>query len=187
MRTLFICLTLLLSFPLLAAESHWYDQGERRSLHADPDQIAEVSFRESAAITRQASTAPTRTVSGIRLISSKEPSQANNQQGQTEVQGATVTQTTTLQVPVFRDQPRGAIRVAIGNVLLQLPQNWSDQQRASWLAEQKLTLVREIPDLNLLIIASEPGYPNIELANRLAALPEVISASPDWWQPVSLR
>lgn len=185
MKTVFITLVLALSTPLLAAENYWYDGSERRSLYVDPDQQAEISFTQSGAVTRQAGTEPVRRLSGIVLVNRNETSSTPRET--VETKGSTLVQTTTQRVPVFRDQARGAIRVAAGNVILQLPESWSAEQKSLWLNEQELTLISEIPELNLLVIASEPGYPGIELANRLAELPEVISASPDWWQPVSRR
>lgn len=185
MKFVFITLALALSTPLLAAENYWYDGGERRSLYVDPDRQAEISFTQSGAVTRQAGAEPVRRLSGIKLVHQGDATSSPRQT--VETKGATLVQTTTQRVPVFRDQARGAIRVAAGNVILQLPEVWSAEQQSLWLAEQELTLISEIPELNLLVIASEPGYPTLELANRLAELPEVLSASPDWWQPVSRR
>jgi hypothetical protein len=161
----------LISGVSVGADLGWYDGERWRGLHEDPAQIARLELHDE--VTPDGSTLRLRSV---RLQSLDEASS-----------GLSMTANNVIESPVFRDHPRGPIRVAIGGVIVQLNSALSVEEKADWLVANGLRAVEESERLGWIMVASPPGYPSIELANRLHKLPDVEFSSPNWWQPRTRR
>ena len=85
-------------------------------------------------------------------------------------------------LPVFRTGS-GSLRTLPGGVLLVLNEEWTQAQADAFLSSNgiKKDRVSELSYAsNGFFITTEPGFPSLELANRLAALDGVVVSSPNW-------
>lgn len=162
--------------PALACVG-WYDGQRWHALHKDPDKISRLSV-ESANEVERVSAKPARFPGAVKVeIQSKKVLSTESAEHKDNV----------AHVPVYRDQPGGPIRVAIGSVIIRFAKNVDALQQASLLAEQGLVVISSPDALDWVLVASEAGSASVELANRLYQLPAVQNASPNWWRPVSKR
>lgn len=162
--------------PAMACEG-WYDGQRWRALHEDPDNIARLVV-ESANAVERGSAKPAGFPGAVKVeIQSKNVLSTESAEPNDKV----------AHVPVFRDQPGGPIRVAIGGVIIRFAKDVDARQQASWVADQGLVVISSPDALDWILVASEAGSASVELANRLHQLPEVQNASPNWWRPVSRR
>ena len=92
-------------------------------------------------------------------------------------------------LPVFRSQS-GTLMTLPGGVLLVLNEGWSQSQVNSFFSSHGIQKDKA-SDLgwidNGYLIDTEPGFPSLTLANRLAGQKGVIVSSPNWWQEVTLN
>lgn len=146
----------------------WYDGERWRALHEDSRQTARLEMDGNAPNAQR-----------VRSVSLQSTADLNLETGDTDP--------SVIEVPVFRDHPGGPIRVAIGGVLVQLSDMLSTQEQADWLAGQGLSVVDAPEGVNWIVVASPPGHPSIDLANRLYKMPDVVQASPNWWRPTTPR
>ena len=165
-----ICFSLFLAAGCMAGEG-WYDGERWRALHEDSRQVARLELDTSGATELIA-----QRVRSVHLQSFEQAGMERMDPDQPVVQ-----------VPVFRDHPGGPIRVAIGGVILQLSDKLSAQAQADWLAEEGLNVLEAPDGLGWMLVASPPGRPSIELANRLYKMPDVVQASPNWWRQTATR
>ena len=85
-------------------------------------------------------------------------------------------------LPVFRTES-GSLMTLPGGVLLVLNEEWSQAQTNAFLSSNgiKKDRVSELSYAsNGFFITTEPGFPSLQLANRLAALDGVVLSSPNW-------
>ena len=164
---LLICLSLFLAAGCMAGNG-WYDGERWRALHEDSRQIARLELHTNEP------SAPR-----VRSVSLQSAADASLESRDTD--GSVV------QVPVFRDHPGGPIRVAVGGVIVQLSDKLSTQEQADWLATQGLSIMDAPEGVGWILVASPPGHPSIELANRLYKMPDVVQASPNWWRQTTRR
>ena len=85
-------------------------------------------------------------------------------------------------LPVFRSES-GALLTLPGGVLLVLDSTWSETQVNSFFSDNgiKLDRVSELSyAANGFFIETEPGFPSLDLANKLATLDGVEVSSPNW-------
>ena len=91
--------------------------------------------------------------------------------------------------PVFRS-PSGALMTLPGGVLLVLEDAWTEAEVNSFFARNGIKRDR-VSDLsyatNGFFVETDPGFPSLELANKLAAQKGVIISSPNWWTQVTTR
>ena len=82
-------------------------------------------------------------------------------------------------VPVYRDTAgtQGHLRVSVGGVVVIFRPGFDPSR---WAAENRVIL-------NGSLVESAPGTPSLELAARLAALPGVKLAQPNWWTEARAR
>lgn len=140
----------------------WYDGGVPRTVWIDKSHVAELP--DNNAGPRE----------GIRIV----PADEARSRDATERSNT---------VPVFRDGPTGGrIRTIPGNIIVQLNPEWNAAQVAQWLRANALTEVHRMSN-NFLVIASPPGLPSLELANRLQESGTVVYAQPDWWEQTRRR
>ena len=85
-------------------------------------------------------------------------------------------------LPVFRSESSGKLMTLPGGVLVVFDSELDDAQISKFLTEQGISKNRVTPMLlhNAFEIETEPGFPALELANRLATSTESLVASPDW-------
>ena len=85
-------------------------------------------------------------------------------------------------LPVFRSESSGKLMTLPGGVLVVFDSELDDAQISKFLTEQGISKNRVTPMLlhNAFEIETEPGFPALELANRLATSAESLVASPDW-------
>ena len=91
--------------------------------------------------------------------------------------------------PVFRS-PSGALMTLPGGVLLVVEDAWTEAEVNAFLARNgiKRDQVSELSyATNGFFVETDPGFPSLELANKLAAQKGVIIASPNWWTQVTTR
>ena len=92
-------------------------------------------------------------------------------------------------LPVFRSQS-GALMTLPGGVLLVFDSEWTESRTgvffaANGIAMDRVSPLGEIP--NGFVVETEPGFPSLELANRLAGLDGVRLSSPNWWKESTTR
>lgn len=89
--------------------------------------------------------------------------------------------------PAFRAGAReGSPLMALpGGVVVRFAASLSSAEARAWLVGRGLEIVREMKlSAPTFEIASEPGMASIELARTLLAEPEIVVASPNWWQEI---
>ena len=85
-------------------------------------------------------------------------------------------------LPVFRSES-GALMTLPGGVLLVLSAEWNESETNAFFSNNgiKMKLVSELSYVaNGFFIETEPGFPSLDLANRLAVLDGVEVSSPNW-------
>ena len=92
--------------------------------------------------------------------------------------------------PVFRSATGGELMALPGGVLLVLTPAWDKAQVAGFFTQNAIeadqaSSLGAIP--NSFRIDSEPGFPSLHLANRLAELEGVVISSPNWWRDVEAQ
>ena len=91
--------------------------------------------------------------------------------------------------PVFKSQS-GALMTLPGVVLLVLDADWTATEVNAFFASNgiKQTEVSELDFVdNGYFIETEPGFPSLNLANKLASQEGVIISSPNWWTEVTTK
>ena len=91
--------------------------------------------------------------------------------------------------PVFKSQS-GALMTLPGGVLLVLDADWTATEVNAFLAGNgiKLDQVSELDFVdNGYFVETEPGFPSLNLANKLASQDGVIISSPNWWTEVTTK
>ena len=91
--------------------------------------------------------------------------------------------------PVFKSQS-GALMTLPGGVLLVLDAEWTTAEVNAFFATNsiKLDKVSELDFVdNGYFVETEPGYPSLNLANKLASQDGVIISSPNWWTEVTTK
>ena len=91
--------------------------------------------------------------------------------------------------PVFRSQS-GALMTLPGGILLVLDADWTATEVNAFLAGNgiKLDQVSELDFVdNGYFVETEPGFPSLNLANKLASQDGVIISSPNWWTEVTTK
>ncbi|MCB0221293.1 MAG: hypothetical protein KDH09_16470 [Chrysiogenetes bacterium] len=89
--------------------------------------------------------------------------------------------------PAFRagTRPDSPLMGLPGGVLVRFDDSLNRTQALAWLAGRSLVVVRELKlSAPTFEVASESGMASIELARALLAEPEIVVASPNWWQEV---
>jgi hypothetical protein len=162
---------MLLSGGLAAADGGWYDGDRWRGLHEDPRQVARLELGSEM----PAGDGSPRVLSVS--LQSVETARMQGLQSEHSI----------VQVPVFRDRPGGPQRVSVGGVIVRLSDALSAQERADWFDREDLTVIEEPAGLGWVLVASQPGWPSLDLANRLYEMSEVVQASPNWWRPTTRR
>lgn len=168
---LLIAALMMMASGLSFAADGWYDGERWRALHEDPRQVARLEM--DPASDGQVIEMRVRSVHLQSAVTASLESQRSAGR--------------MIQVPVFRDHPGGPVRVAIGGVILQFSEKLSAEQQANWLAQEGLIVLEAPEGLPWMLVASQPGRPSLELANRLYQKPEVIQASPNWWREAARR
>ena len=91
--------------------------------------------------------------------------------------------------PVFKSQS-GALMTLPGGVLLVLDADWTATEVNAFFAGNsiKLDQVSELDFVdNGYFVETDPGYPSLNLANKLASQDGVIISSPNWWTEVTTK
>ena len=91
--------------------------------------------------------------------------------------------------PVFKSQS-GSLMTPPGGVLLVLDADWTATEVNAFFAtnEIKQTQVSELDFVdNGYFVETEPGFPSLNLANKLASQDGVIISSPNWWTEVTTK
>ena len=91
--------------------------------------------------------------------------------------------------PVFRSSS-GALMTLPGGVLLVFDPDWGEAETdaffaAHGIATDRVSPLGAIP--NGFVVATEPGFASLELANALAGLDGVKLSSPNWWRERTTR
>lgn len=86
--------------------------------------------------------------------------------------------------PVFSSSPGGGVRSTLpGGVLVAFEAGWTDADARRWAGAHGLVITRELPVRgNMYLLATEPGFASLHLAERLRQSPGVRLAVPNWWQ-----
>ncbi len=94
----------------------------------------------------------------------------------------TGTQANRQALPVFRSESSGNLMTLPGGVLVLFDSELDDAQISKFFTEQGISEDRVSPMLldNAFQILTEPGFPALKLANRLATSAELLLASPNW-------
>jgi hypothetical protein len=82
----------------------------------------------------------------------------------------------------------GSIRAIPGGMVVVFDPTSSTDRIDDWLREKKLKVKRVLPlGHNYVVVDSPAGLETLELANSLVETGEVVSAFPDWWEPVAAQ
>ena len=91
--------------------------------------------------------------------------------------------------PVFKSQS-GALMTLPGGVLLVLDADWTATEVNAFFAGNgiKQDQISELDFVdNGYFVETEPGFPSLNLANKLASQDGVIISSPNWWTEVTTK
>ena len=147
----------------------WYDGGKAREVQIDDALVADFDGKSEPTAT------PVLRSNGVRIW---------RRQDAAATRAVAAGKTS----PVFRDSASGPMRALPGNVIVRLDPAWDAARIREWLAASGLTELRRLPiGGNVLVVASPPGLPALELANRLQLSGAVVSAQPEWWEQRSPR
>ena len=141
--------------PTYAPVTSWHDGRQTRGLWLDHTREAEF---------------PTR---GGGTVQPKEAPRSATQSAQAQ------------RSPLFFDNPalNGTPRALPGGVLIELKVPTETETARLQLESDGLTPVRAIVGNRIWLVASPPGLPALELANRLQQGGHYASVQPNWWQP----
>ena len=158
---LLCCLLWLIATPWAAhaQQQYWYDGDQRRVLWSEPSLVADFSARSAKK---------------SQIV--KPSALAKGDPGR--------------QSPVFRERKEAssAPMALPGGVILRFDPAASTEQQRALMAKHGLQPVRELGDgTGVWLMASEPGLPSLELANRLYESGDFAAASPNWWRPRALK
>ena len=91
--------------------------------------------------------------------------------------------------PVFRSES-GALMTLPGGILLVLNAEWSETETNAFFSGKRIKLDR-VSELSYItngfFVETEPGFPSLNLANKLAAQDGVEVSSPNWWTEITTR
>ena len=77
-----------------------------------------------------------------------------------------------------------------GGVLLVLDADWTATEVNAFFASNSIKL-DQISELDFVdngyFVETDPGYPSLNLANKLASQDGVIISSPNWWTEVTTK
>ncbi|MBH76909.1 MAG: hypothetical protein CL897_01560 [Dehalococcoidia bacterium] len=91
--------------------------------------------------------------------------------------------------PVFRSQS-GELMTLPGGVLLVLDEAWGHESVSRFFADNGIaneSVQKRSYATNAFFLETDPGFPSLNLANRLARQEGVLISSPNWQMEVSLR
>ena len=92
--------------------------------------------------------------------------------------------------PVFRLESGGGLMTLPGGVLIALDPELDQAAIESFFSRNNIStdLTSGLEYIiNGFLVESEPGFPSLELANRLAAQQGVLIASPNWWRETEVE
>lgn len=92
-------------------------------------------------------------------------------------------------LPVFRSDS-GALMTLPGGVLLSLDPEWSQTETDAFFSANGIARHRVSERdwaLNAFFIETDPGFPSLNLANRLAGQDGVVFSTPNWWTELTTR
>ncbi len=87
--------------------------------------------------------------------------------------------------PVFRSQA-GGLMALLGGVIVVFDEAWDRGRAMDFFAAEGIPAARVSPLAlqNGYLVETAPGFPSLDLANRLADRPGVDVSSPNWWRKV---
>ena len=155
-------------------EHYWYDGTVRRPLWLENAQVADFSTPgpEASKVLRPA---------GLRSAAASKQAAASAADSTAGGDGLS---------PVFKDgADAGArLRALPGGVIVTLKQPLADPQARQFFKARGLVAVRPVvAGSGMWLIESRAGLDSLTLANRLHEGGEFAAASPNWWQPRTLK
>ena len=90
--------------------------------------------------------------------------------------------------PVFRSVS-GTLMALPGGAIVIFDEAWDSARAMRFFAAEGIPRDRisPLPLDNSYLVETEPGFPSLDLANRLADRPGVEVSSPNWWREVALH
>ena len=90
--------------------------------------------------------------------------------------------------PVFRSVS-GTLMALPGGAVVIFDETWDTAQAMGFFAAEGIPRDRisPLPLDNGYLVETAPGFPSLDLANRLADRPGVDLSSPNWWREVTLK
>ena len=90
--------------------------------------------------------------------------------------------------PVFRSVS-GTLMALPGGAIVIFDEAWDSARAMRFFAAEGIPRDRisPLPLDNSYLVETEPGFPSLDLANRLAGRPGVEVSSPNWWREVALH
>ncbi len=160
-------------------EYSWRDGDRTRKVYLQRDLVV---VREDAVAVEDRERAVGRTGSGLIV---REPSH----DGALSAAGASTVSGDSRSQPVFRSST-GTLMTLPGGVVLILDAGLTELQVQAFFAANGIDRSRVSPlgSLpNAFVVATDPGFASLELANSLADMDGVDVSSPNWWQELSIR
>lgn len=171
-----LCGTFLVSAGPKEKELYWYDGTEKRKLYLRDDWAAEMdatqNVRESLSST-----------SGLRLVEARGKVRLYHVDSQKNGLMSLSRSKMALH-PVFSDTAKGRqLRTLPGGVIVRFKNEMNETDVLKWAKDHNLTIKQKLAlkDRPAWVFHTPAGLKSLDVANELHELPEVYSASPNWW------
>jgi len=89
---------------------------------------------------------------------------------------------------LYRSAHGQGVQALPGGMIVTLSPELSEKQAALWLEQREHSVLRKLsPIRNVFLVDTPSGIASLKAANQLHESGEVVSASPNWWQPAVLK
>ena len=173
--------------PVTGASYYWYDGARKRTIHLDPELIAQFDGERTPA--KAAPPAPGLEAAGearggVRFWKAGAGSAEDSISASAKAARASGGKFS----PVFNNRGGRGRRALPGGVIVTFDSAMSDEACAAWIAAKGLTVQRKLTQSRQIYVLDTPaGMKSLELANSLHESGEVESASPNWWTEVETK
>ena len=169
-------LLLLHGGALFGNEAYTYHDGKReRTIYLQTDLVAQFGRQSAPMATQAEANFQSRQVRIWKLKGDSKLKSLIQEKASLSKEG--------FDSPVFTNGKNGGSKRALpGNVIVSLEVHWGQEQVQAWAENQNLKLLKKLPlKGNLFLVATQPGWPSLDVANKLRNQNGVLWATPNWW------
>ena len=168
---------------MTGASYYWYDGARKRTIHLDPELIAQFDAGAAPAKGMMPGLEPAgETGDGVRLWRAGDGGNSISASAKAaKGSGGKFS-------PVFQNRGGRGRRALPGGVIVTFDSAMSDEACAAWIAARGLTVRSKLTKGRQIYVLDTPaGMKSLEVANSLHESGEVESASPNWWTEVETK